>query len=135
MKKRYLGHHTIYIMGNKWDVYFKTDKQYAHLNSPGSRALTITRAKELHFNVDVCYPKDNVAVHELVHAFAFENGYHDLPLNNELQEESFCVLFEMRGSIILETAKPITKLLHKYIKQAERHRKGKSTDEEQDSNV
>lgn len=107
---------SISILGHAWSVFYWPGIEYKALHGSESRAVTLTRPKQIHFNCSSCYEKDNVAVHELTHAYAAELMFHDLPALWESHEEFFCVLMETRGAEILAAARPLTKLLHKHAR-------------------
>jgi len=129
MKKSNMHKFHMDICGNKWSIFIKNDDQYAHLTKDepdlkNSRALTFTRTKQIYFNCSDYYVGDQVARHELVHAFAAEMLHHDLPKNDRDTEEFFCTLIEYRAGEILEKASVITKKLAKYHKLCKAKNKG-----------
>jgi hypothetical protein len=117
--KPYLGKLHIIICDKKWAVFFHNKKQYEALKIEGSRAVTLTRNKSIHFNCDDYYVGDNVAVHELVHAYTNELMGHDLNMDQHKFEEFFCTLFEMRGKDILEQGKKLTRHIAKHFKKSD----------------
>lgn len=130
-RKLYLGRTTLTILDNKWTVFFCDGKQYKKAGGPEtSRACTLTGPKRLLFNCEAVSTNDQVAVHELVHAYASELMGHDLSMNANEREEFFCVLFETRGKDLLRKAAPITRQLMKHAKQLRKYRKEKNDDPE-----
>jgi hypothetical protein len=123
MRHQCLAKTNITILDSPWTVYFQASADYERsLGKSGrdSRAVTVTKLKTMHFNCSVLYPNDNVAVHELVHAYAEEAMLHDLEKSPGQMEEFFCVLFEQRGLAILKQAASVTRTLRKCVKKLKR---------------
>jgi hypothetical protein len=123
------------ICGRKWTILIKNEAQYEQLTKKhpdvkGSRAVTFTKPRQIYFNCSTYHHGDQVARHELVHAFAAEMFHHDLFKTEGQIEEFFCVLFEIRGQEIIDKAIIITKKLARYHKQAKA--KGVDKDDETD---
>jgi hypothetical protein len=113
----FVAKRTISIMGKTWLVFYQTSKQFQAVFGKGARAITLCRARQMHFDLGSVFYKDNGVVHELTHAYLHEMGFSDLVYKDETQiEEAFCVLNEMRGADIIKQAKPLTKLLHSLVK-------------------
>lgn len=117
MVKPVLSKCKIDILGHTWEVKFLSGEAYEKVHGNSSRAVTITGLKQIHFNVAAVHYKDNVAVHELVHAYSHEFFFHDIKLGEDLTEEFYCVLFEVRGAELLAKAKPLTTELHRLAKR------------------
>lgn len=117
MVKPILSKRKISVLGKTWEVKFLSGMAYEKVHGNTSRAVTITGLRQIHFNVNAANYRDNVAVHELVHVYAHEFFFHDIKLGDDLTEEFFCVLFELRGEEILAQARPLTAELNRLAKR------------------
>lgn len=137
MSKSSMMKYKIDIMGNNWTLFIMNESQFKKLSKKDSRiedcrAITFTKPRQIYFNCNTYYLGDNVAIHELVHAYAHELFHHDLAKNEHQTEEFFCVLFEVRGKEILNKAASITKNLakcHKKIKDKTKPAQEEEVDE------
>lgn len=120
MAKAYLQKATITILGNTWHIFYCSTEQYKKLASErgdDSRACTLPRKKKIIFNCDRIWAGDQVANHELMHAYISELNGHDVPMDRETFEEFICVMMERYVLQLLKKAKPITKKLMSIRKQ------------------
>lgn len=130
MSKHLLAKHSLTILDRKWKIYYVTEKGYRGPGPQGSKAVTNTETRCIYFNCEALLRNDQVAVHELVHAYSFELLGHDHAFENSREgEEFFCNLFERRGSQILEQAKPITKRLMQLKKKLAKSEASKENEE------